>query len=103
MGRFELGFAEPSDTGIGAQLAEFWAGWDDVGLNPADPAARSQLLERATTLASSFQQLDSTLAGLGSSSVEQLEATITEVNSTAGRIADLNGTDRKSTRLNSSH
>jgi flagellar hook-associated protein 1 FlgK len=94
MGRIELSFAEPSDTGIGAQLADFWAGWDDVSLNPSDPAARSQLLERATTLASSFQQLDSALAGLGASSVEQLDATVAEVNSTAERIADLNGTIR---------
>src|SRR3546814_19776948 len=75
-------------------MADFWAGWDDVGLNPSDPAARSQLLERATTLASGFQQLDSTLAGLGASSVEQLQATIAEVNATAGRIAELNGTIR---------
>src|SRR3546814_116743 len=94
MGRIELGFAEPSDIGLAAQMADFWAGWDDVGLNPSDPAARSQLLERATTLASGFQQLDSTLAGLGASSVEQLQATIAEVNATAGRIAELNGTIR---------
>src|SRR3546814_2488554 len=73
-------------------MAYVWAGGDDVGLNPSDPAARSQLLERATTLASGFQQLDSTLAGLGASSVEQLQATIAEVNATAGRIAELNGT-----------
>src|SRR3546814_12044866 len=92
MGRIELGFAEPSDIGLAAQMADFWAGWDDVGLNPSDPAARSQLLERATTLASGFQQLDSTLAGLGASSVEQLQATIAEVNAPAGRIAELNGT-----------
>src|SRR5205085_3391263 len=30
MGRVELAFNEPSDTGIQAQLADFWAGWEDV-------------------------------------------------------------------------
>src|SRR3546814_17699826 len=94
MGRIELGFAEPSDIGLAAQMADFWAGWDDVGLNPSDPAARSQLLERATTLASGFQQLDSTLAGLGAPSVAQPQSTISQVNATAGRLPAPNGTHR---------
>jgi flagellar hook-associated protein 1 FlgK len=94
MGRIELAYAEPSDTGLAAQMADFWAGWDDVSLNPTDPAARSQLVERAGTLASSFQQLDGALASLGSSAVEQLSSTIQEVNAVAHRIADLNGSIR---------
>lgn len=97
MDRIELAYAEPSETGLAAQLADFWAGWDDVGLSPTDPAARSQLLERATTLTSTFQQLDQALADLGSASVEQLTAAIQEVNAIAGRIADLNGNIRSAT------
>lgn len=97
MDRIELAYAEPSETGLAAQLADFWAGWDDVGLSPTDPAARSQLLERATTLTSTFQQLDQALADLGAASVEQLTASIQEVNAIAGRIADLNGSIRSAT------
>lgn len=97
MDRIELAYAEPSDTGLASQLADFWAGWDDVGLSPTDPAARSQLLERATTLTSTFQQLDQALADLGAASVEQLTAAIQEVNAIAGRIADLNGNIRSAT------
>src|SRR5688500_14690460 len=29
LGRIELIFDEPGDTGIQAQLADFWAGWED--------------------------------------------------------------------------
>lgn len=94
MGRVELAYAEPSDTGLAAQMADFWAGWDDVGLNPSDPAARSQLLERAGTLTASFRQLDSSLAALGAASVEQLSSMVQEVNAVAHRIAELNGTIR---------
>jgi flagellar hook-associated protein 1 FlgK len=94
MGRVELAYAEPSDTGLASQLADFWAGWDDIGLNPTDPAARSQLLERATTLASSFRQLDGSLADLGAASVEQLTSMVQEVNAVATRMADLNGSIR---------
>ncbi len=97
MGRVELAFSEPSDTGLASQLADFWAGWDDVGLNPADPAARSQLLERAATLTASFRQIDGGLAALGAASVEQLDAMVQEVNQVASRIAELNGTIRSTT------
>jgi flagellar hook-associated protein 1 FlgK len=93
----EQAIGEPSDTGLASQLADFWAGWDDVGLNPADPAARSQLLERAGTLTASFHQLDTSLASLGAASLEQLDATVQEVNAVAARIAELNGTIRSAT------
>jgi flagellar hook-associated protein 1 len=92
LARVELAFAEPSDNGIAAQLADFWAGWDDVANRPDDMAARVQLVERASTLASTFTGIDSALAALAAASAEQLGATVTEVNATAERIAELNGT-----------
>src|SRR5688500_2842975 len=36
LGRLELTFNEPSDTGIQAQLADFWAGWEDVANSPGN-------------------------------------------------------------------
>jgi flagellar hook-associated protein 1 FlgK len=90
--RVEGFFAEPSDTGLAAQLADFWAGWDDIANRPDDLAARAQLIERAGTLTTSFQRLDTDLQLLRSQSVEQVDALVSEVNSTASRIAALNGT-----------
>jgi len=90
--RVESAFGEPSDTGLAAQLADFWAGWDDVANRPDDIAARSQLLERAATLASSFRRLDEQFASMRESTLDQLSATVAEVNALAGRIADLNAT-----------
>jgi flagellar hook-associated protein 1 FlgK len=97
LGRVEQAVGEPSDTGIGSQLSDFWAGWDDVGLNPADPAARAQLIERASTLAASIRQLDSSLAALSDASVSQLDALVADVNTVAGRVAELNGSIRSAT------
>jgi flagellar hook-associated protein 1 FlgK len=97
LGRIELAVGEPSDTGISAQLSDFWAGWDDVGLNPADPAARAQLVERAATLAASIRQLDGSLSTLGDASTAQLSAVVANVNATATRIAELNGSIRSAT------
>src|SRR5262245_46362044 len=56
LGRLEQLFAEPGDLGLGGQFSEFWAGWDDVANNPGDIAARTQLLERATTLSTGFNE-----------------------------------------------
>jgi flagellar hook-associated protein 1 FlgK len=95
--RVESAFGEPSDTGLAAQLADFWAGWDDIANRPDDIAARSQLLERAATLASSFRRLDDQFATMRDATIDQLSAGIAEVNALAGRIAELNATIQSAT------
>lgn len=92
LAKVEGTFGEPSDTGLATQLADFWAGWDDVANRPDDLAARSQLLERAETLASSFRRADADLEGLWSTTLEQTSAVVAEVNSIAARVAELNST-----------
>jgi len=88
--RVEQAFAEPSDNGVGSQLADFLAGWDDVANKPGDIAARSQLVERGNTLAAGLSQIDTTLVGISNNATEQLQASIVDVNATAARIAQLN-------------
>ncbi|MBI1843395.1 MAG: flagellar hook-associated protein FlgK [Actinobacteria bacterium] len=88
--RIELAFSEPTDQGIGAQLADFLAGWDDLSNKPDDSAARSQLLERAKTLVFSFQQADAAMGGLRTSVVDQMGAVVDDVNAAAQNIAELN-------------
>ena len=55
MNNIEQLFNEPSDTGLASQLSAFWAGFDDVANHPDDTASRTQLLERANTLATELQ------------------------------------------------
>jgi flagellar hook-associated protein 1 FlgK len=90
--RIEALFAEPSDTALGAQLADYWAGWGDVANRPDDPAARSQLIERATTLALNLGRMDNDLATMRQQTIDQLQAVVLDVNVTAARIAELNST-----------
>lgn len=86
----EQALGEPSDLGIASQLANFWAGWDDVANKPDDIAARNQLLQRATVLADSFRRVDGMLSTQRDNSTAQLQATVSDVNSIAGQIAQLN-------------
>ncbi len=90
--QLEAAVNEPSDTAIGAQLSSFWAAWDDVANRPSDLAARSQLVQRAQTLVSSFSQTDAAMATQQSQGIVQISAIIQDTNSIAARVAQLNQT-----------
>lgn len=81
---------EPSDTGLQAQLSEYWSAWSDVANRPGDTSARTQLLARANTVAGTIRTDRSNLGELYTATREQLSADIDVVNQTTGGIADLN-------------
>ena len=97
LARVEMAFAEPSDNGLQAQMADFWAGWGDVANNPTDLAARAQILERASTLANGFNRVRDELGSVWDASVEQLQVVVADVNATAARIGELNGAIERAT------
>jgi flagellar hook-associated protein 1 FlgK len=82
--------AEPGDTGLQAQLSEFWNGWHDVANRPGDTAARSQLLQRASTLTDSLHQAHDALDRQWTATRTQLRTVVDEVNTAARNIAELN-------------
>ena len=88
--RLEQVFNEPSDTGLQSQLADLWSGWDDLANRPSDLAARTQLLQSAEGVATTLRNAHTTLASLWSTTRGQLDAQISEINSIAGTVADLN-------------
>ena len=92
LSRIEAMLGEPGKTGLQAQLSEFWSGWDDVANQPNDLAARSQLLERATTVADGLNRVATQLDQQWTGSRDQLLATVTQINATAANVAELNKT-----------
>jgi flagellar hook-associated protein 1 FlgK len=90
LSRVESILGEPGEAGLQAQLAEFWAGWDDVAKNATDLAARNQLLERASTLATGLNSSAARLESQWEGSREQLVGTVQELNATAANVAELN-------------
>jgi flagellar hook-associated protein 1 len=90
--------AEPSDRGLQAQLSEFWNGWHDIANRPGDAAARSQLLQRASTLTDSLRQSHAALGAQWTASRTQLATVADEVNTTAESVAELNQAIRRSTQ-----
>jgi len=96
-GRIENVFAEPSDTALAAQMNDFWAGWGDVANQPGNEAVRTQLLERGAVVADGLRAAYDGLNSQWTSTRDQLDAFVTEVNSLADSVAHLNSTIQQQT------
>jgi flagellar hook-associated protein 1 FlgK len=89
-GQLEQIFSEPSDTGLQAQLGEFWSNLHDLANNPGDLATRNTVLQQAQVLASTFNGAHTNLAASWTVSRQVLDSRLTEVNTTADTVAQLN-------------
>jgi flagellar hook-associated protein 1 len=90
--RIELAVGEPSDSALGAQISSFLNAWDDVANRPDDLGARAALIERGRIVTAGFQALDRSLATQRTQTVTDLQSVVSEVNTIAARIGDLNKT-----------
>jgi flagellar hook-associated protein 1 FlgK len=88
--QLETAFGEPSDVGIQAQLNQLWTGWDDLANHPGDMASRTQMLERAGTLASTFNALGNAMTAMRKGTVNELDSMVADINAKAATIAQLN-------------
>ncbi len=90
LSQLENRFGEPGDTGLSAQLSELWASWGDVANHPDDEASRAVLLQQAQAV------VDQIVAGHAGVVTQwgqlraQTDTLVTEVNSAAAGVADLN-------------
>jgi len=78
------------DSGLSPAIDDFFAGVHSVAANPGDVAARQDMLSASNALVARFKALDAELTSSRNDVNSQLEANVTEINSLAKRIADLN-------------
>src|SRR5699024_3597573 len=95
--RLETTISEPSDKGVSAQLAQFWAGWQDVANNPSDPAPGQVVLESAKILTESIATGYRAARTQWDEMRAQSVAYVEEINSAAASLAELNETTRSVT------
>jgi flagellar hook-associated protein 1 len=99
LGNAQTLFAEPSSSALSGQLATFWSDWSALADNPTSQAARTNLVDDATTLTQSFQSLYSQLSNLQSQASTQYTS-ITgsggQLEQLANQIASLNGAIKSS-------
>lgn len=88
----EKGTGEPSDTALSGQLSDFWAAWSDASNNTGatDDSVRSVVLETGRSVADSLHSLYSSAQTQWEQSRTTTSALVTQVNSLAADVADLN-------------
>lgn len=92
MSELELIFAEPSDTGLQAQMAQFWSAWDNV--NDANLAPRTQIVENAKTLVTSIHDARISLDKMESAAISAMRNDVGQLNAWADQVAGLNANIR---------
>lgn len=90
LNQVELILDEPSESGLRGVLDEFWSALQDLSKQPESLAVRAVVREKAQTLTelfhANYKQLDDLYNSLGSDITKKVD----QLNSLAGRIADLN-------------
>jgi len=83
-------FAEPSDTALQSQLADFWSSWGDVANQPGDAAARTQLLQRGAVAADGLGAAHNGLTSQWNTIRVQADGHLSDINENAAAVAQLN-------------
>ncbi|HAA34137.1 MAG TPA: flagellar hook-associated protein FlgK [Firmicutes bacterium] len=86
----EIIFQEPEETGINTALNEFFDAWQDLSVNPESHAVRLSLREQAEALTGLVRDIYGRLDELKFDVRKELQATLTQINTLAAEIADLN-------------
>lgn len=81
---------EPAKTGLANTLDQFWAGWSDVATSPDSEAARAVLLERAKAVTDRVATIYQNTGTQWQQALTTTSALVTQVNTTAANVADLN-------------
>jgi flagellar hook-associated protein 1 len=83
-------FDVTGNSGVPGALNNLYSAFSAWAQSPSDTVARQTVLDRATDVATSFQQTDTALSKVASSTEEQISNTVTQVNTLAAQVRDLN-------------
>jgi flagellar hook-associated protein 1 FlgK len=88
-GRLDNVLADPA-TGLGPSLEGFFNSMQDVANNPGSLPERQVMLGQAQSLSDRFHYLDGSLRDVNAQVNARIESTVTDINSLAANLADLN-------------
>ncbi len=79
-----------ASSGLSPSIQNFFSAVHDVAANPAEVPSRQALISNAEALVSKFQAMDQRLSDIREGIDQQITSNVTEINSLASQIADLN-------------
>lgn len=86
----ETTIGEPSATGFSKDLTAFWTSWSDVANSSGTVANRSVLLERGKAVADRIGTMYQDIGTQWQQALTTTTSLVTQVNTTAANVADLN-------------
>jgi len=83
------------NSGLSPSLQNFFSAVHDVAANPAEVPSRQALLSNAEALVSKFKAMDQRLSDIREGINTQITSNVTEINSLASQVAELNNNIRR--------
>ena len=83
-------FDENSEASMNSILSEFWDSWHDLSDNPLGVSERVQVYEKGIKVAERFNSLATDLDQISEDILNELAATLSNINSLSTQIAELN-------------
>ena len=88
--QIEMIINEPGEDNIRTAMDRFWEGWQKVGSDPTERAARAELIERSKSMTDAFNHTYNSLYTLREKSEAAITQSVNEVNNISKTIASLN-------------
>lgn len=88
--QLEDAVGEPGDTGLAAQLSNMWTAWSEASKSTEGTASRSVLLERSNAVVQQIATLYNGAQTQWNQTLTTTNSLVTQVNTTAANLADLN-------------
>lgn len=90
MNVLETVFDESSSSSLSSQFDEFWAAWNDLANNPSGIPERNILVENATLLSETFNNLYADVGKMTDQINNSIQAGVDNINEILTKIADIN-------------
>lgn len=87
----EATLREPGENGLSALLGKYWNAWEGVANQPGEAAPATVLISSANDVAARLSLMHGELSDQWSAQRTSLDTMASELNSTAARVAELNG------------
>ena len=86
----EMVFNEPSDKSLREIFNQYIVAWEDLANNPDEPAARKEVIERTNSLTYTIRHQYDQLKQIRDNVETEIKIKVSQINSLAKQIADLN-------------
>lgn len=90
LSKLELIINEPSENSLRSVLDEYWAAWQQLSKNPESSAVRATVMQSGITLSDTLNHMSRQFTDLQEDINNEITVKVTEINSYARQIRDLN-------------